>query len=59
MFSVEECVWLEEKGLCEYVKASKEWMLKEVVEMGWVLKKQVESGNESRKRMEGERERRD
>ena len=39
----------------EYVKASKEWMLKELVEMGWVLKDQDESGDEYRKRMERER----
>ena len=55
MISVEECVRLEEKGLYEYVKASKEWMLKELVEMGWVLKDQDESGDEYRKRMERER----
>ena len=39
----------------EYVKASKEWMLKEVVEMEWVLKKQVESRDDYRERKERER----
>ena len=50
---VEECVGLEEKSLFEYVKASKEWMLKEVVEMEWVLKEQVESIGRERREREG------
>ena len=55
LISVEECVRLEEKGLCEYVKASKEWMLKEVVQMDGVLKEQEESRDDYRERKERER----
>ena len=55
LISVEECVRLEEKSLFEYVKASKEWMLMEVVAMEWVLKKQVESRDDYRERKERER----
>ena len=56
MISVEECVRLEEKSLFEYVKASEEWMLKEVVQMPRVLKEQEESRDDYRKRKERERE---
>jgi hypothetical protein len=55
LISVEECVRLEEKGLYEYVKASDEWMLKELVEMRWVLKEQDESREDYQRRMERER----
>ena len=51
MISVEQCVRSEEAGLCEYVKASDEWMLKVVAEdlvMG-------ESKDAYRKRVEKER----
>ena len=51
LISVGQCVKMEEAGLCEYVKASNEWMLKVVAEdlvMG-------ESKDEYRKRMERER----
>ena len=50
VISVEKCVRLEEKSLFEYVKASKEWMLKEVVQMRWVLKEQEESRDDYRER---------
>ena len=56
LISVEECVRLEEKSLFEYVKASKEWMVKEVVQMRWVLKEQEESRDDYRERTERERE---
>ena len=34
LISVEDCVRLEERGLCEYVERSDEWMLQEVKAMG-------------------------
>ena len=51
LISVEQCVRSEEAGLCEYVKASDEWMLKVVAE-DLVL---GESKGEYKKRMEKER----
>ena len=51
MISVGQCVRMEEAGLCEYVKASDEWMLKVVAE-DLVL---GESKGEYKKRMEKER----
>ena len=57
LISVEECVRLEEKSLFEYVKANKESMLKEVVQMRWVLKEQKESSDDYRERKKREKRR--
>ena len=51
LISVEECVRAEERGLCEYVLASEEWMLK-VVATGMV---ESESQLDFKKRMAKER----
>jgi len=53
LISVEDCVRMEQKSLCEYVGKSEEWMLKVVADLGVVS--EVETLEHYRKRVIDER----